>query len=161
MKLTPIGFALTVLALAAIASAQDADKAQIKKIYAKLTAAMKSRNLAAMEALESKDYSEEAMGQTMNRQEANARMKQEFSAVKSIQSLSIQTLNLKVTGKTATAISKYTMVATVAGPDGKSHLLKAEGKISDDLVKTPSGWLIKHEKDSGSKATMDGKPVKM
>ncbi|HEY3783189.1 MAG TPA: nuclear transport factor 2 family protein [Fimbriimonadaceae bacterium] len=161
MNVKALAIPSALLAITLIASAQNADKAQIKKQYAKLAVAMKAKDIATIEAMETKDYSEEAMGKTMARKESDEKMKQEFAAVKSIKSLDIEVLDLKIYGKTAIATSKYTMVATIAGGDGKMHTLKAQGKTTDNLVKANGGWLFKHEKDSGYKATLDGKTVKM
>jgi ketosteroid isomerase-like protein len=160
MNMKATGLALAVLALTVTASAQSADKAQIKQIYSKLATAMKARDMNVIEGLEAPNYTEHANGKNLSRKEANDAMAQEFQVVKTVSKMDIQVLTVSINGKTAHVTAKYSMAATLVQA-GKSHILKAEGKTSDTLVKTSKGWLFAAETDEQATGTLDGKPMKM
>ena len=146
-----------VLAASSVASPKD--KQQIRALYARLKNAMITKNMAAIEKMEAPGFSDTEMGKTFTAAEANAQMKQHFASIKKMKHMSMQITNLNVKNKNAVAKTKYAMEAIFSGPDKKNHNLKITGTTEDNLVKTAKGWLFQSEKDTGTKALVDGKPM--
>ena len=143
--------------VAALSLAASSDQQKIKEVYGKLSRAMITKNLSAIEALEGPGFTDTEGGRTMNKDDANKTMKQAF-AMGRITYCHINVLSIKITGKTATAITGFTINGT-GKINGKNHKLHATGKTADTLLKTDKGWLFTATKDTEEHQTMDGKKV--
>ena len=141
------------------ADAAGNDKQQIRALYAKLKNAMVSKNAAAIEKMEAPGFTQTEQGRTMDAAQANAMMKQEFAMVKKTKRMNLDISQITIKGKNAHVKTKYLMEAIIAGPDKKNHTMKVTGGTEDTLVKSAKGWLFLKEKDTGSKALVDGKPM--
>jgi len=162
MKTLPKIALCSLAAASAVCSlASSNDKQQIRMLYTKLKNAMMTKNIAAIEKMESPDFTETEMGRTLNAKQANDSMKMQFRMIKQTKYINMDITSMKIEGKNAHVTTKFAMEAVMMGQDSKDHTLKVTGTTVEMLVKTANGWLFKSEKDTGSKVVMDGKPVKM
>ncbi|HLJ54735.1 MAG TPA: nuclear transport factor 2 family protein [Chthonomonadaceae bacterium] len=159
----------TALILAGgIGAARANDRADIDKLYAKLTAALKNLRPDDTLALEAPGFvSTEPDGSKLNGQQVAAMMKKENEGVKSVKSVSIKIKECKITGKTAKVATDFSFAIVVEdkeghmGKKGATHVMASSGKVTNDLVKTGDGWKFLSMSQAGGKMTMDGKPMKM
>jgi len=163
MKLSTI-LVVGVLGLASQAARAD-DSAEIKALYAKLTAAMTMKNVNAVMALAAPGFTMvEPDGKVLNAQQARALMNQEFKSMGAVKSLSISPTAIKVSGRTAKVKTKFSGAMSMVdakgemGPIGKSHTLSMSGIGTNTLVKTSKGWLFKSTSSKTEKMMLDGKP---
>ena len=161
-----LSFMLTALLLATLGfgyTARAEDDPNVKEltaIYAKLDAAFKAKDLELLTSYYAKDYTAEQKGKTLKREEAVASLGEALSIVKEISSAT--STIVKVEQVEGNYIVDLTQVAkgTIAGPDGKDHVLEASGKSRDWWIKTDEGkWENIHSEDLSSTVLVDGKPV--
>ena len=157
--LSKIAMLSLAVAITASSFAAGNDKQQIRALYAKMRNALMTKNAGFIEKVEAPGFTQTERGQTMTAAQANAMMKQEFAMVKKTNKLTINIKSLDVKGKTAHVKTMYMMDAIIFGQDKKDHTMKVTGGTEDMLVKTAKGWLFQSEKDTGSKAWLDGKPM--
>jgi ketosteroid isomerase-like protein len=155
--LSALAVAAGLLTLGAPAARAD-DKADIEALYAKISAAMKSKNLKAIYALGTSDFTTKANGVTMGTKESAKMMEDQFKTLKKVNNCSMKISKITIKGASAVVLSDSVFDATVSGPDGKIHKMADTGTSKDTLVKTKKGWLFKNVEMLTSKMTMDGKP---
>jgi ketosteroid isomerase-like protein len=152
----------TLLAFASSAALSTAaradDNADIKAAYVKITKAMKAKDIKAVMAMGTEDFSEtDKSGKTYSGKETAKMMEEHFKSMKTLD-VTMSADKITVNGKTATVLGSYNMSGTMVGPDGKTHTMANSGTSKDTLVKTPKGWLFKKVQSLKENMTMDGKP---
>ena len=145
--------------------ADSADEKAIRAMYVKLEQAFKNKDMDAIMALSTKDFTEKMPdGKVLSAKEAEQQMRQEFAMTKEVKSVSMHPDSIKVSGKNATVMGTFKFTDIVVdsqgmmGPKGAQHTLSGSGKSRVKLVKTAEGWRFKSEEGLSMKATMDGKP---
>ncbi len=154
LLLATLGFGYTARA------EDDPNVKELTAIYAELDAAFKAKNLELLTSYYAKDYTVEQKGKTLKREEAIASLEEGLAVVKEISSAT--STIIKVEQVEGNYIVDLTQVAkgTIAGPDGKDHVLEVSGKSRDWWIKTDDGkWENIHGEDLNSTVLVDGKPV--
>lgn len=164
MRIAMLGFG-AMLCAAATSPVRADDAAARKAIevqYAKMASAMKHKDMAMLKSTATADFTMKMPGQpTVNMQQAEAMMKQQFAMMPSIEEVSVHIDKLTVKGSTAIALASEKMRATTKGPDGKTHQFADSSTARDTWVKTPRGWRCKFDDNLTEHSTLDGKPVGM
>jgi ketosteroid isomerase-like protein len=122
-------------------AANDAKK-ELAAVYAKIDAAIKNKDVKTLASLLAEDYEKEVEGKKLNRAETIAEMKENFEAIKSIDS--IKTTIDKIQHVEGNEIVDYTQTgkATVKGEGGKDQTVSVTSKGRDWWVKDDDGdWM--------------------
>jgi len=151
---------LTALALLSAGglTARADDKKDIKAVYVKVVNAMKAKDLKAVFATGTQDFSYTENGKTMSGDELSNMMQQQFQMIKGTPKVKMNVVSCKITGAMAEVVSTDASEMMISGEDGKTHKLVSTGKSKDELVKTDKGWLMKSVTILSSAMTLDGKP---
>src|SRR5947209_7088775 len=96
---------LAFLVVAASSLALADDKSDIKANYVKLKKALVSRDVDAMMAMATPDFKEKHGQQTFDGKAAANQMKQMFAMLKRIRNVDVNVKSIKITGKTAVAMT--------------------------------------------------------
>ncbi|MDQ4123272.1 MAG: nuclear transport factor 2 family protein [Acidobacteriota bacterium] len=163
MKKIFLAVALSALAGSNFVNLVQADakvRKELAAVYAKVDAAVKAKDLKALESLLADDYEGRSDGKKMNKAETIARMKQHFEMVKEF--TSSKTKIDKIQHLEGNEIVDYTQTikGTVAGPNGKDVPLDVSVKGRDWWVKNDDGkWICVAGEETGSEVRVDGKPM--
>jgi ketosteroid isomerase-like protein len=155
LSLSALLAALASMSLGSPARADD--KADIRAAYTKISAAMASKNIKAVMALGTPDFSETQHGKTYNAADSTKMMTEEFKQMKTLEA-TMTANDISVKGKTAVVKSSYVMKGDMLTPDGKTHKMSSTGTSRDTLLKTGKGWLFKKVEGLSEKTLLDGKP---
>jgi hypothetical protein len=101
-------------------------------------------------------------GQTYNKQQSLAQMKQVFTVAKSIK-CSIKVVSAKAQGNTGIAVTAAHVVLVMNPMDssGKAHTMVMDELQKETWVRVGKTWKLKMAEDvKPVKMTMDGKPIK-
>lgn len=148
MKTVKSAFLILTLLLTGLAYANsvtasgDDVRQELEAIYAKIDAAMKSKDLKTLESLLAEDYEKQRGDKTIERAAVVAEMKKSFESVKTIKSA--KTTIDKIEQVEGNEIVDYTQVvkAVVVGADGKDAPFEDTSKGRDWWVKDDDGkWL--------------------
>ena len=151
--------AASLVIIPTCALAAESDSAAIKAVYAKLSDAMRAKNVKAIAALGTPDFTvKEKNGTVHNAKESMAMMEQEFRTTKKINDLRMTLRSIKSDGRKATTTVDY-VIASVIVQGGKPHDFKLSSTSRDTLVKTPQGWKFKSVETLSETMTMDGQPM--
>jgi ketosteroid isomerase-like protein len=165
MRISSIG-RLAALAAAALTigngPARADDKSEIKALYKKLERAMKAKDVKAILATGTADFTHKGAGMpTMDAKATAQMMEQQFKLMKSLDKVVMSPDKIMIHGGSATVLSSFQMKGTMTMPDGKVHSMTDSGTSKETLVKTKKGWLFKVVEMGTSKPMMDGKPMQM
>jgi hypothetical protein len=123
--------------------------------------AMEKKNLAFFEKTATDDFTYTMGGQTSNKQDSIAQLKQMFDGAQRIK-YHYKAVTFKVGGDTATVGGTQSMTAWMKpGTDKKKHVMKGSGKTTETWKKVDGKWMISSITETDSKMTMDGKPMDM
>lgn len=157
--------AVLSLGLIGPAHADSADEKAIRALFAKLEQAFKNKDMKAIMAMSTSDFTEKMPnGTVLTAKQAEAQMTQEFAMIKSIKEVSMKPGKIKVNGKTATAMSDFKFNETVVdqmgqlGKKGATHAMSGTGQSRVTLAKGQDGWKFKREEALKVNMTLDGKP---
>jgi len=134
---------LTGLSYVNFASASDDDvRKELEAVYAKIDAAMKSKDLKTLESLLGEDYERQVGDKTIPRAEVVSNMKSSLEMVKQIESA--KTTIDKIEQVEGNQIVDYTQTVkgVVTGPDGKDAAFNLTSKGRDWWVKDEDGQWI-------------------
>jgi hypothetical protein len=149
---------LALVAIAAVsvaAQARTSDEAAIRKMYARVTAAMKTLSIGPMIATEAPGYYEIDDGTKKTAPEVNGLLKEEVGKIKSTKSFDMKFNSIKVKG--ATAVVKSSSHFEFVTKD--QHTFEVWQTSQDNLVKGSKGWLVQSSIGKTVKIKRDGKPM--
>jgi ketosteroid isomerase-like protein len=143
--------------LTAQAAPRDAaaDKQAIKKTYEQLEAAMRAKNLKAIAALETADFTHKSGGKTYTAKQALDEMAKHLRSMKRIGELKVTARTIALKGAQATVLSDYALSAVIVD-GGRPHDLKVLGSSKDTLIKKHEGWKFQKVVELTNSSTMDG-----
>jgi len=162
MRRVSMGLTFMALCSLAISAAQVKadDKADINAVYGKVTAAMKAKDIKALMATGTPDFTMKDMsGKVHNAKEATEMMGSQFKVMTSVEDVKMTPKSYDIKGKTATVMADFIMKVTMPGPDNKPHKFSSIGLTKDTFVKTPKGWMLKGTEAVKESTLMDGKPM--
>ena len=166
MRITGVAVA-AALSFGFTSSARADDKADIQALYKKVVAAFKAKDVKAIMAMGTPDFTMKERGVTMNAKQSEAEIKQEFAMTRTLKKIVMNPDQIEVKGKNATVFSSFASEAVILdatgafGPKGKTHVMAGTGKMREMLVKTSKGWKFKSIETLSDNMTIDGKPMQM
>lgn len=159
-KQLALTLAVGVIAANFASGATDANRSALETVYSKYTKALKEKDARTVSSYETDDFTIElSSGETLNRQQADALLKQTLGSLKTISNAGAQITDVKTENGTATVSVTETMTATMADSQGREHVISATTKSRDVWVKIDEKWRIKSSKVLEDKSTLDGKAV--
>lgn len=135
-----------------------AGRAEFEAMYKFAQKAFEAKNLKPLEATLTADFTETAMGRTMNRKDSIAGLKQFLGMFKTLRCMFTMT-SWTSNGARATTTDKVHFWGTMIGPDKKTHKVDATRTETMTWVKSGKRWMIKHIEAKNEKMLMDGKPM--
>lgn len=154
--LSAVAFGTTLSALAGDTLSEF--KAFMKQMGPKVIKAFETENIGFFEKISTPDFKVQEGKTVMNKQQAMAQMKQMFEMSSNMKA-AFRTLSMKLEGRNGVAVTDGKYTFDMKTPDGKTHKMAMQQKMTEKYRKTPQGWkifmIINHE---GGKMTMDGKP---
>ncbi len=158
--------ALIVVGLYIVAIASADQTKEFKKymtaMYPKMVKAFRTKDIKFFSDAATPDFTETAMGRTMNRDEALANFGQMFQMVKSIDvKTKPSQLTFKADKGKGTVTGKWVYVGMMK-PDakGKSHKLEATSYTRESWMKKGKDWMIyKMEDTKPGTVKIDGRVV--
>ncbi len=161
----PVG---TLLAASSVAHASEADvRKQLQAQIDTISAALKKKDAEGVLRNFTPDYTtQEISGKIHNRAEYTALLKQNFSVIASMNTVSASIMNCKVMGDKAVTEDMEKLDFTAVGPGdkpgskGQSHHIEASVPSRHTWVKTGGKWLVQKNEDMpGATLRVDGKDV--
>ena len=156
------GMAATTLIAASPAARADTapTKKDAQALYDKLGAALKKKDIKAVEALTTpKTVNITADGTTLARDEWLKSLDTQLKAFTTMNSAVFTITGVKMAGGNMVADGSLHLAATIAAPNGKPHKLDATNKEQDTWTKINGKWLLLIQKDlPGGVTLIDGKP---
>ena len=137
-------------------------KAELDGMYAKLNAAMKQKNTAAVMAMCTKDFSwVDPKGKKMSRAEMEQQLKMQFSFMKKVTAVTVKIEKVTVKGAETIARTQGIFEGDIQlTPDAKKLSKLKSSSITDDTwIKVGGKWMLKKVSAIKDNATIDGKPV--
>lgn len=157
-------FTLLLVLVIAGSTARANDRQEIDALYTRFKHAFLHKDYDALTALESPDFTDKGpKGRTLNAQQANAEIKQQFANTKSVKKMDVQIKKLTIQGKNATALTNFTFAGVIVDTDGemgakgKTHAMMVIGSTRDTLIKTAKGWRFKTFSTTSKNVLVDGK----
>lgn len=155
---------IAVALVAALTFARaDSARAQLDASMNRISAAMKSKNLAAldkeMRATSLRTFKYTEGGQSQNLDTMLKNMKTGLSSMDKLSVCTTKVLSLKEKGNSAVGLMEHKMVGTMKGEDKKTHTLAFTGVSENTYVKQNGQWKLATMKWKTQKQTMDGKPM--
>ncbi len=165
MRAIPIRMSLILaaagIALFGTAPVRADDKSDINALYGKIIKAMKAKDVKAIMALGTPDFTSTEAGHTMNAAQTAQVMETQFKMTKSLDSVTMKPTKIDIKGGNAVVLADYTFKGTITGQDGKTHKMSDAGVTKDMLVKTNKGWMFKSTESVKQNPMIDGKSVSM
>jgi ketosteroid isomerase-like protein len=160
-NLKPLLASLLVLVIPALGIAStDSDHNELLNDYKTYVQALKQKDVATIESLETDDFThKEASGKAFNREQDAENIKKVFQATKSFSKVDIQILDLKIQSDQANAVTLQTLDATLVDPQGGEHILVTQNKSRDTWVKINGHWKIKYTEDFDESNLLDGRTI--
>lgn len=156
------GVAATALITDSPAARADTppSKSDVQALYNKLSAALKKKDIKAIEALTTpKVVNKTADGRTLTRDEWMKSLDEQLKTFTALNSAVFTVTGVKMTGGNVVADSSLHLAATIADPNGKPHKLDVTNKEQDTWTKRNGKWLLLIQKDlPGGVTLIDGKP---
>ncbi len=162
-------FALLGLFVFALASAgQDpaAVKSAIQKEMNGYVAAMKKRDVKAVEKFIMDNFAQEfrdtdLKGVTRTRQQTVEAVRQNISMLKTVKAMSIEIKSIKMVGGKAITSEQMVLDATINGmsPDKPTSTLKVDSMWQGTYEKRGAKWICTLSKTVKEKVMIDGKPI--
>jgi len=158
MKTPRILIALSLAAVATAALAADKLQAQLEVNYKAITAAFQKNDIDGLSKYLAPDCVAHEGTTTVTREKIVADFKQQMARIKNV------TWDRKIVkfvhkGDTATVTVDGHFKGTMAGQDGKPHVIELNATSLDVWSKAKSGWLIKSIAVQHRTIKMDGKPM--
>src|SRR5262249_30564289 len=139
------------------------DRAEITALFAKMSAAMKSRNVDAMMGMMTPDYKKTRInGKEIDYKGTEKELRAIYGPMKSVSQAEIKPDEIRITGNTAFMWTKYSLAAETVDTEGKfgqkgaKHTFADTGQTREWLVKTPKGWRFQKSEMLKENPTVDG-----
>ena len=159
MRVALAATALLVVCFAAFAQKGD-DKATFAAMYKQAEKAFETKNVKMLQGWMTPDYTEGAMGKTMNAQQAMKDLQQFFGMFKTLH-MKFVVHSVKVNGNMATTTDTGHLwgdSSMVDPKSKKSHKVSASRDETMTWVKMGNRWAVKKIVATNEKMMMDGKP---
>lgn len=137
------GLKLTAETEKASASSRDdaAVRAELKHVQRRFQDAVRKRNMEAVLALMTPDFTMKPLnGAEINRQAAEAAMRQTWPDIVSISDWTLEIVDLKVEGNKATGTVRERLKAVLKDADGNRYEESRASRSHNVWVRTASGW---------------------
>ncbi len=131
--------ALASLAYTDLTFANNDVRKELEAVYAKIDAAIKSKDEKTLESLLAEDYEKRSGDKTIGRDEVIAQMKENFETTKQIESSKITITKVQHVEGNEIVDYTHTVKGTMTGADGKDQSFTATNKGRDWWVKDEDG----------------------
>ncbi len=159
-------FALLIALTSTVCLASaDTLKASVTDMNKKVNAALKQKDMkafvAATKGSTTKDFKYIENGKTMNFDTMVATMKTSFASLKAVSSVTSTIKKIEEKGSKGTVWTEHMTIATMVGPDKKTHKMTMAGSSTSECVKEGKSWKVATMTWTNTAMTMDGKPFDM
>ncbi len=159
-------FLAALFCLPTLALADSSLRAEVNRLDKPVCAAMKAKDMKAFDKLirptVTKDFKySEPGGKPMTYDQMLKGMEMGMSQYDKVTKVATTLVSCTEKGDAGRAVEKHVVVATMKGPDKKSHVMTFEGTAIETYRKVKGKWMMTSMQMSDSKMTMDGKPMPM
>lgn len=157
-----ISLAVVFCCLVCVVNAEGL-KHKIARVNKEVAAAIKRKDLAAFERIvranTTSDFQYSENGQKMGFDQMLGEMKQSFGMMKRVIVAKAVSSHIAVHGDMATSSTSHHIVATMAGPDHKTHRMDMAGVSADTYKKEGGAWKLASMTWGAQTMKMDGKKI--
>jgi ketosteroid isomerase-like protein len=133
-------------------------KAYMNAMTPKVVKAFEKEDIGFFEKISTPDFKTKEGPTVMNKQQSMAQLKSMFGMASNIKA-KFKMVSVKLVGKDGVVVTDGSYTMDMATPDGKTHKMAMQQRMTEKYRKTPKGWMIYMiENHPGGKMTMDGKP---